>query len=166
MQNMSSNTTMADHQQECMPHPHDGIAFQPFLGIQSVWHRGQLAAAIVLLCALYSFAVLRAVKPGLPRLLLGLPVLAGIHAVPLLFHPVLEPLATISATFLAVRLTSGKVGIKKVLSSGSTGSLARSFSIMLMMAPTCRRMCVMPPTEFDLVWVLMGVNERWTGCGV
>ncbi|WIA19537.1 hypothetical protein OEZ85_004146 [Tetradesmus obliquus] len=58
---------------------------------------------------LQTFFVLRAVKPGLPRLLLGLPVLAGIHAVPLLFHPVLEPLATISATFLAVRLTSGKV---------------------------------------------------------
>jgi hypothetical protein len=108
MQN--SSTIMYVQQQDCMPHPHAGIDFHPFLGIRNVWNRGHIAAALVLSCALYSFAVLRAVRPGLPRLLLGLPVLAGIHAVPLLFHPVLEPLATISATFLAVRLTSGKVG--------------------------------------------------------
>jgi hypothetical protein len=114
MQN-SSSTSMAYPQQECIPHPHAGIDFLPFLGISNVWRRGHIAAAIVLLCALYSYAVLRAVKPGLPRLLLGLPVLAGIHAVPLLFHPVLEPLATISATFLAVRLTSGKVRGKIVM---------------------------------------------------
>lgn len=100
---------MAYPQHDCMPHPHAGIDFHPFLGIMNVWLRGHVAVATLLLCALYSFFVLRAVKPGLPRLLLGLPVLAGIHAVPLLFHPVLEPLATISATFLAVRLTSGKV---------------------------------------------------------
>lgn len=48
--------------------------------------------------------------PGLHRLIAALPALAAIHCVPLLFDYQRQPLAAMGATFLCVRLTSGKVG--------------------------------------------------------
>lgn len=75
----------------------------------NVWTRAQYTVVIMLSAAVYCWAVCTAARPGLPRLLACMPVLLAIHGTPLLFDPQLEPFAVITATFLACRLTCGKV---------------------------------------------------------
>lgn len=99
-----------EQQTRCIPHPYAGAEHGPVFGL-NVWRRGHVSTLVLLLAAVYCWTVVRAVKPGLPRLLFCLPAMATIHAVPLLFDHQLEPIATIAATFLAVRLTSGKVSM-------------------------------------------------------
>lgn len=75
----------------------------------SIMMRGHYVLMALLAAAVYCWAVASAVKPGIPRLLACLPVLLVMFSAPLLFDHILEPFTTISATFFACRLTSGKV---------------------------------------------------------
>lgn len=51
----------------------------------------------------------RSARPGYPRLIATMPALLAMHCCPLLFDFRQEPLAAMSAAFICVRLTSGKV---------------------------------------------------------
>jgi len=69
--------------------------------------RVALASIVLVSTSAYCWSVASAAKPGLLRLLITLPALVAIHLVPLLFDQ--PSILRVSATFVAVRLTSGKV---------------------------------------------------------
>lgn len=77
------------------------------LSASDVLLRVALATTVLVSTSAYCWSVASATKPGLQRLLTTLPALVAIHLVPLMFDQ--PSILRVSATFLAVRLTSGKV---------------------------------------------------------
>jgi hypothetical protein len=71
--------------------------------------RCQLTTLALLAAALWCYLAVQRARPGLPRLLLALPVLLLQFGVPLLFDAVTEPLSRMGASFLAFRMASAKV---------------------------------------------------------
>ena len=73
------------------------------------WVDRTVLAWVVVLSAAACTWQARLVPPGYKRLLATLPALIAMHCCPLLFDFRKEPVAAMSAAFLCVRLSSGKV---------------------------------------------------------
>lgn len=80
----------------------EGIAATPWIV------RSLIAWVAILFSAVCTYRA-RKTPPGVVRFFAALPALLAIHCCPLLFDFRHEPLSAMSATFLCVRLTSGKV---------------------------------------------------------
>ena len=89
----------------------DSAAAPEEAGAELNWlQRWQLAVLLLLAAAIWCCLAVRRAQPGLPRLLLALPVLALQLLVPLMFDHATEPVSRMGTAFLAFRMASAKVG--------------------------------------------------------
>ncbi len=70
-----------------------------------------LAAGVTVGSAVGMHWIASKYRPGWARFCAAVPVLLAIHAVPLIFDPVVEPISVLAAAFLSCRLASGKVSV-------------------------------------------------------